>query len=89
MSACIRVRDLQKTFVRTRRKPGALGALRSLARPSGANGPCIATAVVAAQLDESAAVTDDGLYYLVRGTNACGAGPWGSDSFGTPEPACP
>ncbi len=29
------------------------------------------------------------LYYLVRGTNACGTGPWGTDSRGNARPTCP
>ena len=51
---------------------------------------CVARDVAGASFtDGTTPPPSDGLYWLVRPTNACGIGTWGSDSLGAPRPACP
>ncbi|ANM29936.1 hypothetical protein ABI59_10650 [Acidobacteria bacterium Mor1] len=66
--------------------PGALyDALRgSLPGPVGTSGEiCIGTSLAVAELDDfQVPAPGQGFFYLVRGTNECGAGTYGGDSAG-------
>lgn len=54
--------------------------------PGGGDEVCVASAIPGSTLSDSGTPgTGDGFWYLVRGENACGRGPWGSQSNGTPE----
>ena len=69
---------------------GSLLALRSAGNLSGL--ACLAAAQPPLPYaDSSAPIVGDGFHYFVRARNACGPGPLGSSSNGTPRPspACP
>jgi hypothetical protein len=61
--------------------------------PVGAGGSetCLATVSGPSYDDTAPLAAGAARYYLVRGSNACGDGPWGTDSSGTPRAsdACP
>jgi photosystem II stability/assembly factor-like uncharacterized protein len=53
---------------------------------SESGGVCLASSVTAATFaDPVTPFIASGFRYLVRGRNACGGGPWGQSSFGSPE----
>ena len=66
--------------------------LSSLREQGDADGPCIETGRTETTYTDDRAVVDDGFYYLVRGTNACGPATgmgWGMDSMDMERAACP
>ena len=61
-------------------------------RVRSANAACSQTGVAGTTFTDARPVAADGWYYLVRAVNSCGpprGQGWGSDSLGTPRPACP
>jgi N-acetylneuraminic acid mutarotase len=58
---------------------------------TGISETCLAQGVGTTTTDATSPAVGAGFWYLARGTNACGKGPWGFDSFGTVRDslACP
>ncbi len=71
----------------------ARGALSDLAAQGDTSGSTALTCGLAATTvsDPGLPAAGDGFYYLVRGTNGCGAGSWGTDSgdLDRSAPVCP